>query len=63
MEFNLQILKHLVRRKQIQLSEFTGYSDGTVRMFDLNKMDMVLKMHPHALQVTSIIFSSDGKYK
>ena len=40
---------------------YLGYSDGTVRMFDLNKMEMVLKMHPHALQVTVVIFSSDGR--
>ena len=40
---------------------FTGYSDGTVRMFDLKKMEMVLKMHPHASRVTAIIFSSDGR--
>ena len=30
-------------------------------MFDLNKMEMVLKMHPHALQVTVVVFSSDGR--
>ena len=30
-------------------------------MFDLNKMGMVLKMHPHALQVTVVVFSSDGR--
>ena len=38
-----------------------GYSDGTVRMFDLNKVEMVLKMHPHAVMVTAIIFSADGR--
>ncbi|XP_052262541.1 WD repeat-containing protein 90-like isoform X2 [Dreissena polymorpha] len=37
-----------------------GYSDGTVRMFDVNKVEMVLKMHPHASAVTAISFSSDG---
>ncbi|XP_053384270.1 WD repeat-containing protein 90-like isoform X2 [Mercenaria mercenaria] len=37
-----------------------GYSDGTVRMFDVNKVEMVLKMHPHAVAVTAISFSSDG---
>ena len=37
-----------------------GYSDGTVRMFDVNKVEMVLKMHPHAVSVTAISFSSDG---
>ncbi|KAJ8318923.1 hypothetical protein KUTeg_004014 [Tegillarca granosa] len=38
-----------------------GYSDGTVRMFDINKVEMVLKMHPHAVSVTAISFSSDGR--
>ena len=37
-----------------------GYSDGTVRMFDLNKVEMILKMHPHAVSVTAISFASDG---
>ncbi|KAK3091415.1 hypothetical protein FSP39_019740, partial [Pinctada imbricata] len=38
-----------------------GYSDGTIRMFDVNKVEMVLKMHPHAVSVTAISFSSDGR--
>ena len=38
-----------------------GYSDGTVRMFDLNKVEMVLKMHPHAVSVSAIQFSADGR--
>ena len=38
-----------------------GYSDGTVRMFDVNKVEMILKMHPHAVAVTAISFSSDGR--
>lgn len=38
-----------------------GYGDGTVRMFDINKEEMVLKMHPHAVSVTAISFSSDGR--
>ncbi|KAK2180206.1 hypothetical protein NP493_453g01010 [Ridgeia piscesae] len=38
-----------------------GYSDGTVRMFDLGKVEMALKMHPHATAVTAISFSSDGR--
>ncbi|XP_013393033.1 WD repeat-containing protein 90-like [Lingula anatina] len=38
-----------------------GYSDGTVRMFDLNKVELILKMHPHAVTVTAINFSSDGR--
>ncbi|CAH1794798.1 unnamed protein product [Owenia fusiformis] len=38
-----------------------GYSDGTLRMFDLNKVEMSLKMHPHAVSVTTIQFSADGR--
>ena len=38
-----------------------GYSDGTVRMFDLNKVEMILKMHPHAVAVTAIAISSDAR--
>lgn len=37
-----------------------GYSDGTVRMFDVNQVEMVLKMRPHATAVTAINASSDG---
>nr|XP_006813552.1 PREDICTED: WD repeat-containing protein 90-like [Saccoglossus kowalevskii] len=37
-----------------------GYGDGTVRMFDLNKVETILKMHPHHVAVTAITFSSDG---
>ena len=37
-----------------------GYSNGTVRMFDLNRVEMTLKMHPHAVAVTAIKFSADG---
>ncbi|XP_077979468.1 WD repeat-containing protein 90-like [Glandiceps talaboti] len=38
-----------------------GYSDGTIRLFDLNKVDLILKMHPHPVAVTAISFSSDGR--
>ena len=38
-----------------------GYADGTVRMFDLNKVEMILKMQPHAAPVTAISYSSDGE--
>jgi WD40 repeat protein len=37
-----------------------GYADGTVRLFDCNQIDMVLKMHPHAVAVLAICFSADG---
>jgi WD40 repeat protein len=39
-----------------------GYSDGTVRVFDIDKVEMILKMHPHAVSVTAISFSSDGLF-
>ena len=38
-----------------------GYSDGTVRVFDLGKVEMIVKMQPHASAVTKIAFSGDGK--
>ena len=37
-----------------------GYSDGTVRLFDLNRVEMTLKMHPHAASTTAVCFSVDG---
>ncbi|RUS75529.1 hypothetical protein EGW08_016719, partial [Elysia chlorotica] len=37
-----------------------GYSDGTVRLFDVTKVEMLLKMQPHAVTVTAIVFSADG---
>ncbi|GFO23377.1 WD repeat-containing protein 90-like [Plakobranchus ocellatus] len=37
-----------------------GYSDGTVRLFDITKVEMLLKMHPHAVAVAAIVFSADG---
>ncbi|XP_041363253.1 WD repeat-containing protein 90-like isoform X2 [Gigantopelta aegis] len=55
------ILSH--RRRDSKLVPYiaAGYSDGTVRMFDVNKAEMVLKMHPHAVAVTAVSFSSDGR--
>ncbi|XP_071943850.1 WD repeat-containing protein 90-like [Antedon mediterranea] len=38
-----------------------GYSDGTLRVFDLAKVELVLKMHPHAVAVTAIATSADGR--
>lgn len=38
-----------------------GYTDGTVRMFDIDKVEMVLKLHPHAVSVTAISFSDHGE--
>lgn len=37
-----------------------GYGDGTVRMFDLGRVEMIMKMQPHASSVTHIAFSPDG---
>ncbi|BFZ03507.1 hypothetical protein BsWGS_06545 [Bradybaena similaris] len=49
---------------QVQASKMPlvagGYSDGTVRVFDLSKVEMLLKMHPHAVTVTTLAFSADG---
>lgn len=38
-----------------------GYSDGTVRLFDLGRVEMIMKMQPHAVATTAIAFSADGK--
>lgn len=38
-----------------------GYSDGTIRIFDLGKVEMIMKMQPHAASVTAISFSARGK--
>lgn len=50
------------QKKDMLPNIVAGYSDGTVRMFDVNKVEMVLKMHPHAVSVTAITFSSDGRF-
>ena len=55
------VVSHTPQEPKLCLpSVVAGYSDGTVRMFDLNAVEMVLKMHPHAVAVTAISFSSDG---
>ena len=38
-----------------------GYSDGTVRIFDLVSVKIVRKMQPHANTVKAVMYSSDGK--
>ena len=38
-----------------------GYSDGTLRVFDVGKVQMVRKMHPHASPVKAVAYSVDGK--
>ncbi|XP_035829418.1 WD repeat-containing protein 90 [Aplysia californica] len=37
-----------------------GYSDGTLRLFDLSSVEMLLKLQPHAVTVTAVCFSADG---
>ncbi|XP_071478368.1 WD repeat-containing protein 90-like [Diadema antillarum] len=37
-----------------------GYSDGTVRLFDMSQCEMTMKMQPHAHPVTAIAFSVNG---
>ena len=39
-----------------------GYSDGTIRMFDLNKVEMNMKIQPHASAVTALCYASDGAF-
>jgi len=38
-----------------------GYQDGTIRMFDFGRMEMILKMKPHSDAVSAITCSSDGR--
>ena len=58
---NPSVVSHRPTESRLRLPNVVaGYSDGTVRMFDLNKVEMVLKMHPHAVAVTAISFSADG---
>ena len=39
-----------------------GYGDGTLRVFDTNKAEMVMKVQPHRTCVTAVIYGS-GKLK
>ena len=39
----------------------TGYSDGTVRIFDATGVKMVRKMQPHATTVKAVMYSFDSK--
>nr|KAF6272204.1 hypothetical protein mMyoMyo1_020533 [Myotis myotis] len=38
-----------------------GYSDGTLRVFNVSRISMELKMHPHLAALTAITFSADGQ--
>ena len=38
-----------------------GYSNGMIRLFDINNMEQLFLMHPHASSVTAITFSPDSK--
>ena len=38
-----------------------GYDDGAVRLFDLGRVEMIMKIHPHAGAVTAITFSAYGE--
>uniref|UniRef100_A0A8C3KEF7 WD repeat-containing protein 90 n=1 Tax=Calidris pygmaea TaxID=425635 RepID=A0A8C3KEF7_9CHAR len=38
-----------------------GYSDGTVRVFSISRTEMELKMHPHAVALTAVAYSTDGE--
>ncbi|XP_074646351.1 WD repeat-containing protein 90-like [Tubulanus polymorphus] len=55
------VVKHQESSKSLLPDVVAGYSDGTVRMFDLNTVELVLKMHPHSVAVTAINFSYDGR--
>lgn len=55
------VMSHVVEDKRQLPAVVAGYSDGAVRMFDLNHVDMMLKIHPHSAAVTALCFSADGK--
>ncbi|KAL0984331.1 hypothetical protein UPYG_G00140070 [Umbra pygmaea] len=38
-----------------------GYSDGSLRIFQLASSEMEIKMHPHRVAVTAIQYSADGQ--
>lgn len=38
-----------------------GYSDGTLRVFNVSRISMELKMHPHLAALTAVTFSADGE--
>ena len=52
-------------QKQSSSSEIpnvvAGYSDGTVRIFDVAGVKMLRKMQPHADAVKAVLYSFDGK--
>ncbi|XP_068162338.1 WD repeat-containing protein 90 [Antennarius striatus] len=37
-----------------------GYSDGSLRIFRLASSEMEMKLHPHRVAVTSVLYSTDG---
>ncbi|KAM7148990.1 WD repeat-containing protein 90 [Molossus nigricans] len=38
-----------------------GYSDGTLRVFNVSRISMEFKMHPHLAALTAVTFSADGQ--
>lgn len=38
-----------------------GYSDGTLRIFQLASSEMEMKLHPHHVTVTAIQYSANGE--
>ena len=39
-----------------------GYSDGTLRVFDVKATKAVMKLHPHGVPVRKVMFSHEGVY-
>ncbi|XP_068614509.1 WD repeat-containing protein 90-like [Brachionichthys hirsutus] len=37
-----------------------GYGDGTLRIFQLASSEMEMKLHPHQVAVTSVLYSAEG---
>ena len=54
------VVAHITEDKSLLPNIVAGYSDGVIRMFDLNRVEMILKIHPHSAAVSALKFSADG---
>ena len=37
-----------------------GYDDGTLRVFDVNKAEMIMKIQPHRCSARAIVYGNGG---
>ncbi len=57
-----QLITSYARGKEANPLVTVGYSDGSVRVFDIDKISIVTKMQPFASEVTAIEACSNCKY-